>query len=112
MENEILQRLLEIFSGPSAAIGPGIAGFAAFLLMKYVKRAAAWIDRLNPWIQRIVVMVLGVGFAWFGQLIGAVLPAELALWDQGTVSTILTGAWAMLLHQFHKDVTSGGSDGG
>jgi hypothetical protein len=105
------------------AILPVVIGFATLYVMRYVKKASAWVNEKFPaWIgrflnvdgfpvlaQRILVLLIAAFLTWFGDLIGVKIPTDLAAIEGTDVSAVLSALisflTALVLHAGDKTAT-------
>lgn len=82
---------------------PSIVGLILTFAVTGLKSIATWVDALNPWIQRVIVGLLGYGAIWLTSHLGVPVPEDVLHMDGQTVSAVLTALFAFLYHKIRKD---------
>jgi len=86
-----LASLAEIIAHPLVAI-------LTVVVMSGIKRIIQWVDALAPSLQQIIVVLLAYVFTQAGAWLTLPLPADLALFTEADVSSLLNAAMAYGIH--------------
>ena len=77
---------------------PLIAGVILPPIMNWLKAAMAWIDKLPPTTQRLIVALLAAGFNWGCQLLHVTAPTDISGVNAAWIGTVLTTLIALGVH--------------
>jgi len=98
MEGDILTQLLSTMFDGLEYVGPTLVGILTVVVFGLVKRYQAWVGNLPPWTQQILVMVTAGILTHIGAALSILLPADLALFGEPEISTLLSAAMAYGIH--------------
>lgn len=79
-------------------VGPTLVAITTVWLMDWMKRFVSLIDRLNPTLKRVVVILIAYGLTRLAQLVGTAVPTDLAAFTESDISALLSAAMAYAIH--------------
>ena len=89
-------------------LGPTLVGILTVPLFAQLKKLVAVIDKMAPWIQQILVIILAAALSYLGALTNTVLPESLSLFVEADIAALLSGVLAIAVHAGDKARTNGG----
>ena len=83
-------------------LGPVLVSILTVPLMGLIKQGLAFVDRLSPNFQRLVVLILTFFLTQLGLFLNVATPEDITLFAESDLSALLSAALALAIHAGNK----------